>query len=774
MAQKPIPGAAMSDGVRTPISEGLLDRVVRGVKYVVNGGKADEWFGPGQPQQPLAQNLEGVLGRRFDYATGYNMRRAPRDGEGVTFDQLRALADGYDLLRLVIETRKDQMEALSWHIGPRKEVEELERAKQRVEKAKKAQAKVRADNEALAAGEQKPIGHKSEPEVPELPQQDPRVKDLTRFFRYPDGENGWKPWLRALLEDMFVIDAATLYPRPTLDGGLYGLELVDGATVKRLLDPTGRTPLPPDPAYQQVIKGVPAADYNRDELIYRPRNIRTNKVYGYSHVEQVIMTVNIALRRQIHQLQYFTEGNIPEALIGVPEDWNPDQIKQFQEYWDSLLEGNTAQRRHAKFVPGGIKPTMLRGDTLKDEFDEWLSRIVCFAFSISPQALVKQMNRATAETAYDQATAEGLTPVMNWVKDLMDYVIQKYFGHDDLEFKWDEEDESSPEVQMKVLTGYVQAKIMTDDEAREKIGLDALTPDQRSQLAPPAPPPMLPAPGGAGIGGGPQQPQGQGGGGSTDKPVGKLRGSGLRKASKPIARDRASITLASARLRAKVADSLAAARTRVARELGNELGKADSDAERARKLLATLTLDELRDIAPDLADVIEDVVSDGGAEGLAQVLADVTDDQLKQVNARAADYAKTRSGELVTQLEDSTREMLRGTVGQAIEEGWSNDQLAAALADEYAFSPERAETVARTETAYADVQGNLEGYKASGVVQGKQWIVAQDEFCDDCQALDGVTVGLDESFPNDGGDGPPLHPNCRCDVLPVLIEEETK
>jgi hypothetical protein len=40
------------------------------------------------------------------------------------------------------------------------------------------------------------------------------------------------------------------------------------------------------------------------------------------------MTVNIALRRQMHQLQYYTEGNVPEALIGVPEAWTPDQIGQ--------------------------------------------------------------------------------------------------------------------------------------------------------------------------------------------------------------------------------------------------------------------------------------------------------------------------------------------------------------------------------------------------------------------------------------------------------------
>ena len=98
--------------------------------------------------------------------------------------------------------------------------------------------------------------------------------------------------------------------------------------------------------------------------------------------------------------------------------------------------------------------------------------------------------------------------------------------------------------------------------------------------------------------------------------------------------------------------------------------------------------------------------------------------------------------------------------------------IATLLADNYGFSDERAETIARTETAKADVTGNLEGYAASGVVEGKEWTISQDEYCDECQGLDGVAVPLDQEFPDDGGWGPPLHPNCRCDVLPVLDESE--
>lgn len=438
----------MSQGTKTPIEPGLIARLVAGVRYGLTG-RQPEWFGPGDPLPPIAQ--EQARGRAFDFPVLSNVRQRPRDGEPVSFADMRALADGYDLLRLVIETRKDQMSRLRWTIKP------------------------------------------SDPKT----QPDARCDEIAQFLRFPDQEHDWQSWLRMVLEDLLVLDAPAIYPRMTRGGDLFGLELIDGATIKRVIDVTGRTPLPPDPAYQQVLKGLPAVNYSRDELLYKPRNPRTNRVYGYSPVEQIIMTVNIALRRQLHQLQYYTEGNVPEALIGVPETWNPDQIRQFQEYWDSLLEGNTAARRHAKFVPGALKIQETKQVDLKGEYDEWLARIVCFAFSIAPTPFVKQQNRATAETAAQQALEEGLAPLQNWVRDTMNLIVWKWFGYDDIEFDWDDEEAIDPMVQAQINQIYLAANVVTADEVRADLGREPLTPEQKDELAPPPPPQLMAPPGGA-------------------------------------------------------------------------------------------------------------------------------------------------------------------------------------------------------------------------------------------------------------------------------------
>jgi len=425
----------MSQPIKTNVDPGMIARLVAGVRYTVTG-KEPEWFGPGQPTAPVAQ--EAAKGRQFDYPFAYNLRRTPRDAEPVSFEQMRALADNYDLLRLVIETRKDQMAKLRWTVKPK------------------------------------------DPKQP----PDKRCEDISTFLQMPDQEHNWQTWLRMLLEDLLVIDAPTIYPRLTNGGDLYALEPVDGATIKRVLDSSGRTPMAPDPAYQQVIKGMPAVDYSRDELLYLPRNVRTNRIYGYSPVEQIVMTVNIALRRQLHQLQYYTEGNVPDIMIGVPEDWNPDQIRQFQDNWDSMLEGNTAQRRHGKFVPGGLHITDTKAGALKDEFDEWLARIVCFSMSISPTPFIKSMNRATAESSQQQSLEEGLAPLQNWVRDMLCVVIARWFKAPDIQFAWDEEEAVDPLVQAQVNKIYIDAGVLHPDEVRSDIGREALTAEQKADMKP--------------------------------------------------------------------------------------------------------------------------------------------------------------------------------------------------------------------------------------------------------------------------------------------------
>jgi hypothetical protein len=68
------------------------------------------------------------------------------------------------------------------------------------------------------------------------------------------------------------------------------------------------------------------------------------------------------------------------------------------------------------------------------EAEEWIARVACFAFSISPQPFLKMMNRATADSASQEAEANGLAPIKDWVKDLIDDVLAEDFDAADMEF----------------------------------------------------------------------------------------------------------------------------------------------------------------------------------------------------------------------------------------------------------------------------------------------------------------------------------------------------
>jgi len=380
-------------------------------------------FSPGYPLAPP----EPERVRLWDFPVGVNTVYTPRSYEAVSFDELRALAEAHDITRLAIETRKDQIEKLDWSIRAR--------------------------------------DGKRSPDLRE------RIAAVTGFWRKPDGERPFATWLRAALEDLLVLDAPAFEVRRNRGGAVIGLDVIDGSTIKLLIDDAGRRPRPPAPAYEQVIHGRPWRLLTTDELLYAPRNPRPHKAYGFGPVEQIVMTVNIGLRRQLMQLQHFTEGNVPPGLLNAPDGWNADQIRQFQEWFDSVLAGNTASRARLVWGPSGARYQAFKEAPYKDDFDEWLARIVCYAFSLPPTAFTRQVNRATAETAQEAALDEGMAPLMGWVKRLADHVIQDRLGHPDLEFVWADLAPADPAEQAKVLDTYVRSGIYTINEARDVLGL---------------------------------------------------------------------------------------------------------------------------------------------------------------------------------------------------------------------------------------------------------------------------------------------------------------
>lgn len=704
------------------------------------------WMSPGDSLKPQAP--ANTPPRQMQYPTGYNMRNTPRQDEPISFAQLRAIADSYDLLRLAIETRKDQIETLKWTIVSTKPDDQSRRTKKDIE----------------------------------------RITDL---IKRPDRHLSFNRWIRSITEDVLVIDAPAIYIRRTKGGEIYSFDLVDGATIKRNLDETGRTPLPPDPAYQQILYGAPAVDLTTDELLYMPRNQRTNKVYGLGNVEQVIMSVNIALRRQLYQLGFYTEGTVPEAFLIAPSDWGPDQIAQFQEYWDALFENAPDIRHKTRLVPHGAAPVFPKANILKDEYDEWLARIISYCFSLPPTALVKETNRATAQTTQEAGKAEGLAPLANYLKELMDILIQVYAQCPHLEFSWKEEESQDPLKQAQVNQIYLAAGVLTTDEVRQELGRDPLPEEYREQTDKTAAQEKNPLP--STKEGESEEPEG----GErdvvkSDTPAVDNR---KKKVLAPLDIDTPELMRWEEELIAAVTAAFDKIKPDFTEQVADKFEAATSGMaklDREQIILLEMILDELDyDGWGILFDHVKPILTEVAAYGAYRALLQVgIDDKdiTKLANKIAIAWAKDRAAELVGMkfdgekmsphpnpkwaITESTREYLRGTVVQALEEGWSPQKLANAIIDKPSIWKRRAEMIARTELAFAHSEGNFIGWEKSGVVEAKESILGDYDACDLCQGnANAGVIDLKEKFPS-GHTVTPYHPHCRCAVVPLVAEWE--
>lgn len=143
--------------------------------------------------------------------------------------------------------------------------------------------------------------------------------------------------------------------------------------------------------------------------------------------------------------------------------------------------------------------------------------------------------------------------------------------------------------------------------------------------------------------------------------------------------------------------------------------------------------------------------------------------------------------ELSAQIRGTTQERVREiaqVVGDTLREGMGDGASADQIAEEIAsLAPEEAgymaERVVRTETAYASTQGRQAAWTRYGVSE-KDWLLSPGA-CEVCSDLfnQRSRVKTEEAFARAGETfggytlrrdcyGPPLHPNDRCSMMPVV------
>lgn len=386
-------------------------------------------------------SMNAVLRDRLPFSNPYPTARK-KPGGGVSFDTLRRFSTQYDVARAAINRRKRQLNGLEWSIVAAEEDDETD------------------------------------------------YTQVTRQLRKEFNNIGgykvrFREFIDTMVEDLLVLDALALYKRPNMGGGLYGLQPVDAATIVLEVGEDGGTPMPPEVAYKQIIRGEKVAEFTADEMYYEMLNPRTYTPYGLSPMETLIIGISTALKSDIYNLHMLTEGNIPEGFFGVPEAWTPDQIKEFQTLWDAALAGDTRATSKLKFVPSGkgatgYSPALKPEDMKYKELQSWLMQKTCMLFEIQPNELgfTDDVNKSVGEVQQNIGLNSGLIPLARFFEEIFTDVIQQDMGYENLKFKYTGLDFTDEKRDAEVAAIKINSGQTTVDEVRRERGQKPLGVDK--------------------------------------------------------------------------------------------------------------------------------------------------------------------------------------------------------------------------------------------------------------------------------------------------------
>lgn len=432
-------------------------------------------FGPGNPIIPGAINPVRDDGRadprRYEFQVAQNINIT--ETRLIPFKVLRAAADQIDILRRCVEASKAKLLGLDWDIVLANDAVESVAEEAGVNNVR-----------AMALAKER---------------FNPEITRIRQFWQTPDPDNGlvFADWLNMALEDILVLDAWAVWPLKTVGGDLKALQLLDGSTIKPLIDDRGMRPAPPYAAFQQILFGFPRSEFSApiesedadgefssDELAYMIRNRRTTTVYGYSPVERSLALADIYLRRQQWLRAEYTDGVLPDLMFKTDATFggNPDLLRAYENILNDDLSGMTEQRKKARILPAGLEPVQFDGygEKFKDVLDEFLVTSICGHFGVQPSEIGFSPKGGLGgagfmEGANANSDALGAMPLAQWMGRMLSQLSYLFLGMPrELEFKFAPSSRIDSEAEARVIDIKLRNGSITLNEARAADGMSLL------------------------------------------------------------------------------------------------------------------------------------------------------------------------------------------------------------------------------------------------------------------------------------------------------------
>jgi hypothetical protein len=425
-------------------------------------------FGPGVPLVPAP--LNGVRPdtgqqdpRRYAYPVSWNLSRDMQ--RHTPWSLLIQAADKVDVIRRCIEVRKNEQVQQDWDFTLSKRALEA------------AGANTPAEKSALRE------------------KYSDKIRQLVDWWQTPDRTNGleFETWLSMALEEHFVLDALSIYPRLTYGGDLASLEVLDGSTIKPLLDARGNRPAAPAPAFQQWLYGFPRGEYtdlgpsdswegDAGSLIYAVKTARTRSPYGLSVVEQALVSADLWMHRQQWMRSEYTEGTLPTSWLTVDQaasGMTPEQIRSWETSLNDFYGGGVSERHRMRLLPGGVKPvdTQDVSERYKPDYDEFLVKLVISHFDVDPMEIGFAPKGGLGGSGFsdgqqDTKYRQAIKPTNSFLSNIINQISRRYLDmppeltHQFLGMEQDDEAAADTVAESRTSSGR-----MTFNEDRDRMGM---------------------------------------------------------------------------------------------------------------------------------------------------------------------------------------------------------------------------------------------------------------------------------------------------------------
>lgn len=291
------------------------------------------------------------------------------------------------------------------------------------------------------------------------------------------------------VRDSLVLDSMPIETEWKRDRklGMDGFYAVDGATIRLCTEEGYRGE---DEVFAlQVVQGNIRAAYTFDDLIYVPRNPRSDVIvggYGFSETELLVKVVTGLLNAMTYNLKYFDSNAIPKGLLHLSGDYAQEDINAFKRYWNAMVKGiNNAwslpvmvsknQESKASFENFGV-------DVNEIMFSKWmtfLTSIICAIYGIAPDEInfesftagTSSLSGSDTEEKLINSKDKGLRPLLAYFEDLFsDYIVSEW--GDKYVFRWTGLDEKPAE------QAWIEEQALsTFNEARKSRGMDEIKDD---------------------------------------------------------------------------------------------------------------------------------------------------------------------------------------------------------------------------------------------------------------------------------------------------------